>query len=1206
MLSDLTLLAQAMDSTQFKFFGFLAVLLLGIGLPIFLGQVIARRLRLAEHGWRIGLIMCVVILSALIVGRSYDRETGEFNIKLGVDLKGGVILIYEVDESATAAANDPDSIDGSSGRVNMGALVEAIARRINPSGTKEIVIRPYGDQQVEIIVPEVDQREVELIKKSISTAGVLQFRIVANSRDHAHIIELAREAAQDLAIKRGRFVRDESGDQVGLWARVGREQEEGGGGTFKLSVAGNTIRDAATGDILEVDPSHYGDDELEFTRYIAGLGVQEIDVLMATDDPYNVTGNHLGAVSRGNDERLRPCIMFNLKQSSGGVGRFADLTTDYGPEGNFNRQLGIVLDNTLLSAPNIQEPITQGRGRITGEFTPEEVDFMVNILEAGSLPVVLNPIPISENQINPLLGKETIQQGKMAMVISLALVLAFILVYYRFSGFVACVALLLNLLFILAIMILIKAAFTLPGLAGLVLTVGMSVDANVLIFERIREEMSRGAALRMAIRNGFARATTTIIDANVTTLITAFVLYGIGTDQIRGFAVTLILGILMSMFTAIFCSRVAFDVAERTRWLKKLSMMQFLSATQFDFIGKRKLAAAGSILVIIIGLGGIAGRGAGIFDIDFRGGTSVQMQLKNSTETETVREKLAAKFADAGTQFSVTAMNNTAGATENDTFKVDSDIEEVRDLEQAIHDAFAGADGKSELATYSMEYGPLRSVALVAPAASDEKPDTTVEAPGQSTSETSATPTPETPATPETSAPEAPSKKSSPEPAPEPEVSSTEPSAEEKATPETPAEATAEPVQDPEKTQAVPDSTPPETATDADQSSMFSLAPGSSLAYADEVQELLLAQAETPATETPATETPATETPATETPATETPATETPATETPATETPATETPSAADGPTPPVSGSTPTAESSEPAASSAQTEVELSFGYAINAQTLTGEIDAATQELNLPVSHFQLINQKWDGNSSNAFDTWKLVISADEGQTKQLLEYLQSKFADTPVWASSSKIGGQVAGDMQQKAIAALIASLFGIVLYIWIRFQRVIFGLAAVVALVHDVLVTLGAIALSAWLANSLGFLLIEEFKISLPIVAALLTIIGYSLNDTIVVFDRIREVRGKSPQLSGDMINTSINQTLSRTMLTSLTTLIVVAILYAIGGDGIHGFAFSLVVGVCVGTYSSIFVASPVLLWMTSANKKSVASKSKVAADNVSASA
>ncbi|HUG67788.1 MAG TPA: protein translocase subunit SecD [Pirellulaceae bacterium] len=1134
MLNDFTLLAQAADSTQFKFFGMLAVLLLGIALPIFLGQVLAKRLRMAEHGWRIGLILCVMILSGVIVGRSYDAETGEFNIPLGVDLKGGVILIYEVDESATAAVADADSPDESSGDIKMPALVEAIARRINPSGTKEIVVRAYGSQQVEIIIPEVEQREVELIKKSISTAGVLQFRITANSRDHAHIIELAREAAQDLAKKRGRFIHDESGEQVGLWARVGRDQQEGGGGKFKLSVAGNTIRDAATGDIIEVDPAHFGDDEIEFTRYIASLGIQEIDVLMETDDPYNVTGSHLGAVSRGNDERLRPCIMFNLKQSNGGVGRFADLTTDYGPEGNFNRQLGIILDNTLLSAPNIQEPITQGRGRITGEFTVEEVDFMVNILEAGSLPVVLNPIPISENQINPLLGKETIEQGKRAMLISLVLVLVFMLVYYRFAGVVACLAVLLNLLFILAIMILIKAAFTLPGLAGLVLTVGMSVDANVLIFERIREELSRGAALRMAIRNGFGRATTTIIDANVTTLITAFVLYGIGTDQIRGFAVTLILGILMSMFTAIFCSRVVFDIAERTRWLKKLSMMQILSATQIDFIGKRKLAAAFSMIVIVIGLVAIGGRGAGIFDIDFRGGTSVQMQLKSPTETDVVRARLGEQFAGAGARFSVTAMHNTAGATDNDTFKVDSDIDEVHDLEQAIHDAFAGPDGKSELATYSLEYGPLRAVALVTPTTSEEKPQPPSNEPTEEKS-TSQTPANESPAE---------------------ESSDAAPAA------DTPT--------------ATPESSETETASDIDQSSLVAPVAGTLLAYADDARELLVAQADPP-TNTESAPAPAANTSAEP-------------------ESENTEATASSDSET--TVDSAPTA--------SAQTEVDLSFGHAINAQTLTGEIETATQELNLPVSHFQLVNQKWDGSSSNAFETWKLMISADESQTIQLLDHLKAKFADSPVWSSSSKIGGQVAGDMQQKAIAALVASLLGIVLYIWIRFQRVIFGLAAVVALLHDVIVTIGAIAISAWLADALGFLLIEEFKISLPIVAALLTIIGYSLNDTIVIFDRIREVRGKSPNLTGDMINTSVNQTLSRTILTSLTTLIVVVMLYAIGGDGIHGFAFALVVGVFTGTYSTIFVASPMLLWLTSAREKTAAAKTKATLGNVSASA
>jgi SecD/SecF fusion protein len=172
------------------------------------------------------------------------------------------------------------------------------------------------------------------------------------------------------------------------------------------------------------------------------------------------------------------------------------------------------------------------------------------------------------------------------------------------------------------------------------------------------------------------------------------------------------------------------------------------------------------------------------------------------------------------------------------------------------------------------------------------------------------------------------------------------------------------------------------------------------------------------------------------------------------------------------------------------------------------------------------------------------------------------------------------------------------GIVGYLWLRFQKVTFGLAAVLALVHDVLITLGMIALSAYVVSNIPALAhalqIDAFQISLPIVAAFLTIIGYSLNDTIVIFDRIREVRGKSPQLTAEMINTSINQTLSRTLLTSVTTLLVVVILYFFGGAGIHDFAFSLVVGVIAGTYSTVFVASPALLAMSGTASSPASSK------------
>ncbi len=210
------------------------------------------------------------------------------------------------------------------------------------------------------------------------------------------------------------------------------------------------------------------------------------------------------------------------------------------------------------------------------------------------------------------------------------------------------------------------------------------------------------------------------------------------------------------------------------------------------------------------------------------------------------------------------------------------------------------------------------------------------------------------------------------------------------------------------------------------------------------------------------------------------------------------------------------------------------------------------------------------------------MEIPVDRQEGQKLLELVRERVNSTPYFPSLNTVGSSVASGTRVVAVAAVLASLLFIVGYIWVRFQRVVFGMAAVAALVHDVLMTLGAIAGSAYVANWLGFLLIGEFKISLSVLAAFLTIIGYSLNDTIIVFDRIREVRGKSPHLTPEMVDTSINQTLSRTLLTSFTTLLVVVVLYIGGGQAIHAFTYSLLVGVIVGTYSSIFIASPILLW------------------------
>jgi SecD/SecF fusion protein len=281
-----------------------------------------------------------------------------------------------------------------------------------------------------------------------------------------------------------------------------------------------------------------------------------------------------------------------------------------------------------------------------------------------------------------------------------------------------------------------------------------------------------------------------------------------------------------------------------------------------------------------------------------------------------------------------------------------------------------------------------------------------------------------------------------------------------------------------------------------------------------------------------------------------------------------------------------PPADAVPPADEKSMASTTLKFREKIAHDALASKVQAVLSELEFE-AEFELLNADHTPGSSVPFDTWELRLKTDAQAAEQVVENLQEEFAQTPVFPASSNIGGKVAGSTRNQAIYALLASLVLIVAYIWVRFEKVIFGLAAVVALVHDVLISLGAIAVGAYLAQWLGpvaeALMIDPFKIDLTIVAALLTIVGYSLNDTIVVFDRIREVRGKSKVITKEMLNLSVNQTLGRTILTGLTTMFVLIILYFWGGTGIHGFAYCLLIGMIVGTYSSIYVASPILLWL-----------------------
>jgi SecD/SecF fusion protein len=1000
--------------------------------------------------------------------------------------KAGVILVYEVNELETKQLRRGTREN----EWDMGQLLAVITRRLNPTGLKEIVVRPFGPKQVEIVVPEVDPAEIEKIKETIRTGGVLQFMIVASDERDTELYDTARQQAEKESEDRlRRDVVDADGTQVGYWARLGREKGENSPFRAFETVPTSFLRDSRTGEVIELSPQErqlFANSPSAFDAYLKQRGIPNIDVLMVFDQDFSIRGDDLAVAYAGHDESFRPAIHFTMR-TDGSI-KMGHVTQE-----NLHRKLAIIFDNELLSAPVIQSKISDN-GQITGNFTQEEVDFIVGILKSGSMPVVMQKNPISENQIGSILGRETIQQGSRSVLVAMALVFLFMVAYYRFSGVVASFALALNLALTVAIMVALQAPFTLPGLAGLVLTLAMSVDANVLISERMREEIARGATLRMAIRNGFDKALSAILDGNLTTFLTAFVLYFIGTDQVKGFGMTLMLGNITSMYTAIFCARVILDVGERTRWLKKLSMTSFLTNPRIDWVRFFGPAVAGSAILVLIGAVATVARGKGLFDIDLAGGTSVIFLLKEPQPEDQVRAKLDAVFqhmTDPETKSRVDHnVYEMASETQpaNTVYKVDSSLHDIDLLKSKVREALRTPDGKDLLKTYSVEVGSLEEVPQESP-----------------------------PISPSLSAPSA---------VPSATPSDAQPSGKSK----------------------VDESPAPKG--DAQPS-----APNGSGGCGDmeEIQETT--KSEQAESKKASEDTPP----------------------------PPAEKSTAAEPSTPPAAEQ-PLASQPAPR-SKLKTTTTLKFpGSPISAGSLRARIQASAKvAINQDLTDIGLDNPSWDRLDNSTFEEWKVTVPVGEDQARLVLGQLQKDLGDSIIWQTSSQIGGQVSADTQLRALGALAVSLLGIVAYVWFRFQKVAWGLAAVAALAHDALVMLTAIALSYWVVGPLGILGVEEFKISLPVVAAFLAVLGYSVNDTIVIFDRLREIRGKNPNITRQMLNDAVNQTLSRNIILAGITLTVVTILYGFGGPGIHAFAFALLIGVISGCYTTLVIAAPLLLWL-----------------------
>ncbi|NLR90972.1 MULTISPECIES: protein translocase subunit SecDF [Flammeovirga] len=609
-----------------------------------------------------------------------------------------------------------------------------------------------------------------------------------------------------------------------------------------------------------------------------GVEVYEL-YIVKKDREAKISGDVITDAIQSFDQRAQPAVSMSMNVE--GAKKWKKMTGQ-----NLGRQIAIALDNEVYTAPVVNSEIDGGRSEITGNFEIAEAKDLANVLKAGKLPAPTRII--EEVVVGPSLGKVAQSQGMTSILIGLGLVIAFMVVYYAKGGAIADVALAANIFFIFGILAELGAALTLPGIAGIVLTIGMSIDANVLIFERIREEQRSGKSLLEAINNGYDRAFWTIFDANLTTLLTGAFLYVFGMGPIKGFAVTLMIGIVCSFFSAVFISRLI--VSSITKKKGENAGLNFETALSknlagqlnFDFMGKRKMAYIFSAIVIVAGLGALTVNGLNL-GVDFTGGRTYIVNF----DQEVVPSKLQGAL-----------------------------VKEV--------------EGKSvEVKTY----GNVNTL--------------------------------------------------------------------------------------------------------------------------------------------------------------------------------------------------------------------KVTTAYLISDETT--EADAKVQAA---------------------------IVKGIEGFTNLKYSKQQNATASTFTIPSTSKVGAAIADDITDGAEEAVLFSLTGIFLYIWLRFRKWNFGAGAIIALFHDTLVVFGAFGI----ANLLG----AGFELDQVFIAAILTVIGYSINDTVVVFDRVREETDGAAEGSSmvSVMNKAINGTLNRTIITSLTTLLVIAVLLIFGGEALRGFSFSLLIGIMVGTYSSIFIAAPVV--------------------------
>jgi preprotein translocase subunit SecD len=448
-------------------------------------------------------------------------------INLGLDLQGGMHLVMQADfkKIETKSVDKKKLSEKDKGDLTQQAL-ELIRNRIDKFGVAEPSIRPRGADQIEIQLPGV--KDPKAVKKAIGTTGQVEYRLVDD--------DYTAKAGEWLKMNfKGKALPDDSDSQDKL------------------------LQDITTGVRLPYNREvlYYWDRKKDSTQ------IKPMYPLVRWKE-VAIAGSDISKAWLGQDEYGGLAVHFTT--TADGATKFADVTA----KKNWGKKLAIVIDNKVRSAPRLNVQINSGQAMINGNFTYEEVNTLTRIIKEGALPVDLNII--EERTVGPSLGQDSIEAGIKAGILGIGAIMIFMLLYYKLAGFIANLGLLLNTIFVMAICSWLGFTLTLPGIAGMILTAGMAVDANVLIYERIKEELRSGKSVRMAITLGFDRAFWAIFDTNSTTLLSAFIMGQFGTGPIKGFAVTLTIGVISSMFVSLYITRFVYEVISMNKKIKKFSI----------------------------------------------------------------------------------------------------------------------------------------------------------------------------------------------------------------------------------------------------------------------------------------------------------------------------------------------------------------------------------------------------------------------------------------------------------------------------------------------------------------------------------------------------------------------------------------------------------------------------------------------------------